>query len=79
MMAPRKPEKFAEMREKSRNHIIAKATEVFAEHGYYKTSVAMIAESAGISKGLIYNYFKSKDETFGTRFSWKDFHILIRS
>jgi len=61
-MAPRKPEKFAEMREKSRNHIIAKATEVFAEHGYYKTSVAMIAESAGISKGLIYNYFKSKDE-----------------
>ncbi len=62
MMAPRKPEKFAEMREKSRNHIIAKATEVFAEHGYYKTSVAMIAESAGISKGLIYNYFKSKDE-----------------
>jgi len=35
-MAPRKPEKFAEMREKSRNHIIAKATEVFAEHGYYK-------------------------------------------
>jgi len=62
MMAPRKPEKFAEMREKSRNHIIAKATEVFAEYGYYKTSVAMIAESAGISKGLIYNYFKSKDE-----------------
>ena len=62
MMAPRKPEKFAEMREKSRNHIIVKATEVFAEHGYYKTSVAMIAESAGISKGLIYNYFKSKDE-----------------
>ena len=61
-MAPRKPEKFAEMREKSRNHIIVKATEVFAEHGYYKTSVAMIAEGAGISKGLIYNYFKSKDE-----------------
>ena len=62
MMAPRKPEKFAEMREKSRNHIIAKAMEVFAEHGYYKASIEMIAKAAGISKGLTYNYFKSKDE-----------------
>jgi len=61
-MAPRKPEKFAEMREKSRNHIIAKAMEVFAEHGYYKASIEMIAKAAGISKGLTYNYFKSKDE-----------------
>jgi len=62
MMAPRKPEKFAKMREKSRNLIITKAMEVFAEHGYYKSSIEMIAKAAGISKGLIYNYFKSKDE-----------------
>ena len=62
MMAPRKPEKFAKMREKSRNLIITKAMEVFAEHGYYKASIEMIAKAAGISKGLIYNYFKSKDE-----------------
>ena len=61
-MTPRKPEQFAEMREKSRNHIIAKAMEVFAKHGYYKASIEMIAKSAGISKGLIYNYFKSKDD-----------------
>jgi len=61
-MAPRKPEKFAKMREKSRNLIITKAMEVFAEHGYYKASIEMIAKAAGISKGLIYNYFKSKDE-----------------
>ena len=62
MMAPRKPEKFAEMRAKSRELILSKAIEIFAVHGYYKASVAMIAEAAGISKGLIYNYFKSKDE-----------------
>lgn len=61
-MAPRKPEQFAKMREKSRNLIITKAMEVFAEHGYYKASIEMIAKAAGISKGLIYNYFKSKDE-----------------
>ena len=61
-MTPRTPEKFAEMREKSRNLIITKAMEVFAGHGYYKASIEMIAKAAGISKGLIYNYFKSKDE-----------------
>ena len=62
MMAPRKPEKFAKMREKSRELILSKAMAIFAEHGYYKASIEMIAKAAGISKGLIYNYFKSKDE-----------------
>ncbi len=61
-MTPRTPEKFAEMREKSRNLIIEKAMDVFAKHGYYKASINMISKAAGISKGLIYNYFKSKDE-----------------
>jgi len=61
-MAPRKPEQFAKMREKSRELILSKAMAIFAEHGYYKSSIEMIAKAAGISKGLIYNYFKSKDE-----------------
>ena len=61
-MTPRKPEKFAKMREKSRELILSKAMAIFAEHGYYKASIEMIAKAAGISKGLIYNYFKSKDE-----------------
>ena len=61
-MAPRTPEQFAEMREKSRNLIIEKAMDVFAKQGYYKASINMISKAAGISKGLIYNYFKSKDE-----------------
>jgi len=61
-MTPRKPEQFAEIRERSKNNIIKNALQVFAEHGYYKTSIEMIAKSADISKGLMYNYFKSKDE-----------------
>ena len=61
-MTPRTPEQFAKMREKSRQQIVEKALEIFAEHGYYKASIEMIAKAAGISKGLIYNYFKSKDE-----------------
>jgi len=61
MMAPRKPEKFEEIREQSKRTIIASATKVFSEFGYQAT-IEKIAKAANISKGLIYNYFKSKDE-----------------
>jgi len=46
--------------------IIDVACRVFAESGYAGTSVADIAESAGISKPLIYNYFGSKDGLYAT-------------
>ena len=38
------------------------ALKKFAEQGYNSTSISQIAETAGISKGLIYNYFKNKEE-----------------
>lgn len=38
------------------------ALELFANHGYHSTSISHIAENAGISKGLIYNYFSGKEE-----------------
>jgi len=60
-MIPRKPEKFEEIREQSKRTIIAAATKVFSEFGYQAT-IEKIAKTANISKGLIYNYFKSKDE-----------------
>jgi AcrR family transcriptional regulator len=37
------------------------ASEQFGTHGFAATSVAAIAERAGISKPLIYNYFGSKE------------------
>lgn len=41
----------------------------FAERGYHNTTIQQIATAAGVSKGLIYNYFSSKeqllDELFG--------------
>ncbi|GAA3517344.1 TetR/AcrR family transcriptional regulator [Aeromicrobium panaciterrae] len=37
------------------------ASEQFGTHGYAATSVATVAEKAGISKPLIYNYFGSKE------------------
>ncbi len=59
-MAPRRPEQFEELREKSREKILAAALELFANKGYDATSIDSIAKKAGISKGLIYNYFESK-------------------
>ncbi|MFO7864534.1 MAG: TetR/AcrR family transcriptional regulator [Salinivirgaceae bacterium] len=38
------------------------ALKLFAEEGFYNTSIAKIAKTAGVSKGLMYNYFESKDE-----------------
>ena len=49
------------MREASRGRILETALELFGEHGYDRTSIKMIAAGAGISQGLLYNYFPSKD------------------
>ena len=38
------------------------ALELFAREGYHSSSIARIAVCAGISKGLLYNYFKSKED-----------------
>jgi AcrR family transcriptional regulator len=57
---PRRPEQFEEIREKSREKILAAALKLFANKGYAATSIDSIAKKAGISKGLIYNYYKSK-------------------
>ena len=41
--------------------IVEVACKAFGERGYGNTSVADVAEAAGISKPLIYNYFGSKE------------------
>ena len=54
--------KFELKREQSKENIIAVALALFAEHGFEKTSIRMIAQKAKISLGLLYNYYASKDE-----------------
>ena len=61
-MSPRTPEQFKEIRESKRNLIMESALKLFASHGFFDTTVNMISKDAGISKGLMYNYFKSKEE-----------------
>jgi len=59
---PRTPEQYEQMRQEKRRKIMDVALELFASEGYHATSVAKIAEKADISKGLLYNYFESKDD-----------------
>ncbi len=59
---PRTREQFDQMRAKSRQTIMESALELFTHKGYHGTSVSMIANQAGVSAGLMYNYFQSKDE-----------------
>jgi AcrR family transcriptional regulator len=44
--------------------ITAAAFEAFAENGYAATRVEEVAKRAGVSKGLMYLYFKTKEELF---------------
>jgi AcrR family transcriptional regulator len=40
------------------------ALEAFAENGYAATKVDEVAKRAGVSKGLLYLYFKTKEDLF---------------
>lgn len=60
-MSPRTEEQFNEIRLEKKSIILNSALELFANEGYQSTSISKIAKKAGISKGLIYNYFESKE------------------
>ena len=47
-----------------RRRLLARATELFAQHGYDELSMARIARESGISKALLYHYFPSKRDLF---------------
>lgn len=61
-MSPRAFEQNRQMRERSSAAIRRAALELFIEKGFHAASIAEIAKRAGVSKGLIYNYYPSKDE-----------------
>ena len=52
-----------------RSRVLEVATQLFAEQGFDKTSVAHICELAQVSKGLVYHHFKSKDDILVEIFS----------
>lgn len=55
-------------KENIRQKILAAAESLFATKGFDATGIELIAKTAGITKSLIYYYFKSKDEILNALF-----------
>jgi AcrR family transcriptional regulator len=64
MTAARSPEAAAE----KRRLILDAAVRVFARQGFHACRVSDIADEAGVAYGLVYHYFRSKDEVLDTLF-----------
>src|SRR5687768_8058896 len=61
---PRVKEQFDAMRSATKEKITAAGLQLFAYKGLADTSIQEIAKLAGISVGLMYHYYKSKEELF---------------
>jgi AcrR family transcriptional regulator len=60
-MSPRNPSKNQEIRKETIRKISEAAFSLIARQGFESTSIAQIAKEAGVSKGLLYNYYESKE------------------
>jgi AcrR family transcriptional regulator len=60
-------------KQKKREEILHAAMKVFAEKGVKRARMADIAQRAGIGKGTIYEYFRSREEIF-----MEGFNLLLR-
>lgn len=65
----------SELRTDKRNRILDSAIRVFARTGFHRARVSDIAGEAGIAYGLVYHYFKNKEEILNTIFEerWSGF------
>jgi len=67
--------------EDKRRLILDAAVRVFAHKGYHTSRVGDIAEEAGVAHGLLYHYFRSKEELLETIFreTWRDVLDAVRA
>jgi AcrR family transcriptional regulator len=63
-LSPLNKQQLDQIRDERREQIKQAALKLFARRGIAGTKTSMIAAEAGISEGLIYRYFSSKDELF---------------
>ncbi|UJF35638.1 TetR/AcrR family transcriptional regulator [Paenibacillus hexagrammi] len=59
---PRNPEEFERIRQAAKEKIHAAAMLLFIKKGYHATSIEDVSRQAQISKGLLYNYYKGKED-----------------
>src|SRR5437763_9077304 len=64
-----------------RRELLDAAVRVFARKGFRAARVGDIAEEAGVAHGLLYHYFRSKEELLETIFreTWRDVLDAVRS
>jgi len=48
--------------DEKRRSILDRSAELFAAHGYDRASMNMIADACGVSKALLYHYYRDKEE-----------------
>jgi AcrR family transcriptional regulator len=63
-MSPRGKKLNEQMRADATAKITKAALEVFAEYGYHGATMEHIMQVSGLSKGLVYHYFPSKEKVF---------------
>jgi AcrR family transcriptional regulator len=61
-MSPRSRALSAQMKTASTAAILEAAEHVFGETGFHAATTEMVARRAGVSKGLVFNYFPTKDD-----------------
>lgn len=69
-MSPRNKEQNELLRESRRLQILDAALSVYIRLGYHGTDMDVVASQAGLAKGLMYYYFKTKKELFSAMFEW---------
>lgn len=58
--------------------ILEAAIVVFAEQGFFQSTVAQIAKQAGVADGTIYLYFKNKDDILIQFYEYKTKQVFAR-
>jgi AcrR family transcriptional regulator len=67
-MTPRPPR--PDLRQRKAAGILKAAALVFAETGYRRARMADVAARAGVGKGTVYEYYRTKEELFLAVFDW---------
>jgi AcrR family transcriptional regulator len=64
MSAPRHVDKRNDRGQATRAHILNVATKLFAADGYEATSIDVVLQASGVSRGALYHHFANKEAVF---------------
>ncbi|MGV3620678.1 MAG: TetR/AcrR family transcriptional regulator [Archangium sp.] len=78
---PKKTPVRAEREAERRKVIMRAAVEVFSRKGYHGCRIQDVAKEAGVAYGLVYHYFKNKDELLESVFAsgWQGFLSRVQA